>query len=191
MTKADKILLLCSWLSKNFPIGENVHVYLKKSLRDCIAITDYAEEGVSGKKAEILGLANEHVGRKVSRYRPVKQIFVLGKLAIYPLEEVLKHEWVHHRRSLEGLHDDQFWLELGRVYREQQRWYNSDDYNDKDKGLPISSKFELFIDEDLGLKFSPAMFELVPELSKNRWCLSGIASSRGTRTSDEKSPPKI
>ena len=149
-TKADKILLLCSWLSKNFPIGENVHVYLKKSLRDHTVITDYAEEGVSGKKAEILGLAKKHVHFST----PVKQIFVLGKLSLYPLEEVLKHEWVHHRRSLEGLHDDQFWLELGRVYREQQRWCNSGDYSDKDLGCPISNKFELHIDESLGLKFS-------------------------------------
>ncbi|KKN32080.1 hypothetical protein LCGC14_0817350 [marine sediment metagenome] len=153
--KADKILLLCSWLSKNFPIGENVHVYLKKSLRKHTIITEYAEEGISGKEGgEILGLAKEHVGNKVSHYRPIKQIFVLGKLALYPLEEVLKHEWVHHRRSLEGLHDDQFWLELGRVYREQQRWWNSDDYNDKDLGYPISNKISLHIDEDLSIKLS-------------------------------------
>ncbi len=147
--KADKILLLCSWLSKNFPIG-NVHIYLKKSLREYTIITDYAEEGVSGKKAEILGLAKVHVHFST----PIKQIFVLGKLALYPLEEVLKHEWVHHRRSLEGLHDDQFWLELGRVYREQQRWCNSDDYNDKDLGYPISNKISLHIDEDLSIKLS-------------------------------------
>ena len=153
LNKADKILLILSWLSKNFPIAEEsneqwrreVHVYVERTIK-------IREKGI------ILGRAYTH--RDVNHeqlHEPAykeKQIFVLGTSSMHHLEDIIIHEWAHHRRGLAGDHDDQFWLEYGRIYRERLRWTFDDNYSETDRALPLSDKFELHIDKSLGLKFS-------------------------------------
>lgn len=146
-TKADHILLLCSWLSKNFPIHDSreTHIYIGREIKETIDVDGY-KDVTNGKDFEILGCAGT--------INKEKQIFVKGTISMYQLEDTLCHEWTHHRRCLDGSHDDQFWLEYGRIYRERTRWMADDNYARSDFGVPISDKFKLHIDKSLGLKFS-------------------------------------
>ena len=147
-TKADYILLLCSWLSKNFPIHDDTHkthIYIGREIKQTIDLDGY-KDVTDGKHFEVLGCA--------STVKKEKQILAKGTISKYQLEDVLCHEWAHHRRCLAGEHDDQFWLEYGRIYRERIRWMADDNYAETDFAIPLSDKFQLHIDESLGLKFS-------------------------------------